>query len=376
VIRGLRARVHALGRALLAAHATPGRLAAAVLVGAIVGTSPLFGLHLPLCIAAAAMLRLNQPTVYAAANVSIPPLAPLLGFASVEMGERLLHGRWLPLVVDDFRHPQGGLRALAARFFVDWLAGGALVGAAIGAVLAAAVYAVATRRRANQVASKDFDASMDEAIAEATRRYAGAPPGLRHYARFKYLLDPCYRRIAALVPEGAMLCDLGTGLGMLPLVVALLPGARRAVGVEWDAKKLAAGRAACAGLPVELVEGDVRACAIPPCDVLTLVDVLHYYDAEARRALLARAAAALGPGGRLLVREGDARRRGGGARWTRLLEWLAVRLGWNRGEGATRFAGADELVQEIESLGFAVRVEPLAGRLHPGNVLLVAERRA
>ena len=194
------------------------------------------------------------------------------------------------------------------------------------------------------------------------------------YALFKYRLDPCYRRIAPLVPDGAYAVDLGTGLGMLPLVLALLPGERRCLGIDWDAPKLAAGRAAAAGLDhVELVEGDARSHPIPPCDVITLVDVLHYYDPATQRALLTRAAAALRPGGRLLIREGDARRRGSAA-WTRWLEALAVRAGWNRCDGDTRFRAADDLLRELQSLGFNVSVEPVAGKLHPGNVLLIADR--
>src|SRR5438552_3250479 len=84
-----RARVHAWLGALLDEHSSPGRLAAAALVGAIVGVTPFFGLHLPLCVGLAWLLRLNKVTVYAAANISIPPTAPFLGYAAVQVGARL-----------------------------------------------------------------------------------------------------------------------------------------------------------------------------------------------------------------------------------------------------------------------------------------------
>jgi uncharacterized protein (DUF2062 family)/SAM-dependent methyltransferase len=369
---GVRARIRATARALLAAHASPGRLAAAMVVGAIVGCTPLFGLHLPLCIALAAVFRLNVPAVYAAANVSIPPTAPLLGFASVQLGERLLRGRWLPLTVDEFRHPAGGAWSFALRFLGDWFVGGVLLGVALGALLGAVVY-VAARARQRRGPLPPAD-PIEEAIAAASDRYRAAPRPMRWYAFFKYRMDPCYRRLAALVPDGAHVVDLGTGLGMLPLVLRLLPGERRLLGVDWDGAKLDAGRLATAGLDgIELTHGDVRAFSIPPCDAVTLVDVLHYYAPEAQRALLARAAAALRPGGRLLVRDGDARR--GRGRWTRALEAIAVRLGWNRGDGTTLFRPAGELAADLAALGLEVAVEPLAGRLHPGNVLICATRR-
>jgi hypothetical protein len=106
--------------------------------------------------------------------------------------------------------------------------------------------------------------------------------------------------------------------------------------------------------------------------VVTLVDVLHYYDADAQRALLARCAAALRPGGTLLVREGDGARRGG-SRFTRAVERLVTRLGWNRGP-AVRFRPASELEADLHALGLDVRRDEVAGKLHPGNVLLEARR--
>jgi hypothetical protein len=99
--------------------------------------------------------------------------------------------------------------------------------------------------------------------------------------------------------------------------------------------------------------------------------MLHYWDAETQRALFARCRAALGSGGRLLLREGDPARRGG-ARFTRAVEALVTRLGWNRGP-RVRFRPLDELRAELEALGFVVRVDEVAGRMHPGNVLLVAD---
>lgn len=362
MIRRIHERILRWWRALVEEHSSPGRLAAACVVGAMIGCTPLFGLHLWICIAVAWLLRLNKVTVYAAANVSVPPLVPALGFASVQVGERLLHGHRAALAVADFRREPA---LLAGRFFVDWLVGGLLVGAAIGVALGGAVYLIARARRRDPVRA---------AIVEASRRFRPAPRPLRTYAFFKYRLDPCYRAIAPLVPDGSFTVDLGTGMGMLPIVIALLPGTRRVLGVDWDAPKLGAGRLAARGLEgVELIEGDVREAAIPPCDVITLVDVLHYYDPEAQRALLARCASALRPGGRLLVREGDAAR-SRGARWTRGVEEAAVRTGWNRGAGNTRFRAAADLRRDLEAVGFSVEVTPVAGRLHPGNVLLICRR--
>jgi len=378
VRRGFLATARGQLHTLLSSHLSPGQLFAAVVVGTTIGCSPLYGLHLLLCIAAAALLRLNPTAMYAAANISVPPMIPLLGFLCVQTGERLLHGRFLPLGVAEFRamaHGPGGAPALMTRFFADWLLGGVPVGLALGATVGGVVFAVArARRRGGAQGEQVRAAAIDAALAAAARLYRAAPRRMAGYAAFKYRLDPVYRRVGALVPEDSLTVDVGTGLGMLPVLLALLGGGRRALGLDWDSAKLAAGRAAAAGIEaVELREGDARGLPLPPCDVVTLIDVLHYHAELEQRALLAAAAAALRPGGLLLVREGDGGR-GGGARFTRGLEALAVRTGWNRGAGGNRFRPVGELVAELSGLGLTVEVEELAGALHPGNVLIVARK--
>jgi uncharacterized protein (DUF2062 family)/SAM-dependent methyltransferase len=365
-------------RHILAQHTSPGRLAAAVFVGCVIGCTPLFGFHLPICIAAAFLLGLNQIAVYGAANISVPPLVPLIGFAATQLGERILHGRWLALARADFTW--AAAPSLARRFFTDWLIGGLAVGSVVGALFGALIYAVAVARRATRPSLGAADtpsaaatSSIGDAIARASARYRRTHPRFRWYARMKYRLDPCYRLIAELAFDGELTVDLGTGLGMLPVLLGEL--GRHAVGIEWDRAKAHAGAEAARDLAgVEIIEGDARTTPLPACDMIALVDVLHYYDTDAQRALLGRCRAVLRPGGRIVVREGD-RGRGGGARWTRFLERAVTRLGWNRGP-RVHFRSVDELRADLEAPGFRVRDCEASGRLHPGNVLLVAERVA
>jgi len=212
---------------------------------------------------------------------------------------------------------------------------------------------------------------IDRALAAAAARYAGLHPRFRWYARVKYRMDPCYRAIARHIGGNSFTVDLGTGLGMLPVLLGELGGGRRALGVDWDREKLRCGIHASRGLAgVELVEGDLRAFALPVCDVITLVDVLHYYEASGQVEILQRCRAALRPGGRLVIREGYAARPGG-ARLTRMIEWWATRMGWNRGPGV-RFRPIVELRAALVGLGFRVDEDEVSGRFHPGNVLLVA----
>jgi uncharacterized protein (DUF2062 family) len=361
-MKWLRARVHALFAAMLAEHRAPGRVAAAIVVGAIVGCTPLFGFHILLCLALAFLLRLNKVIVYAAANLSIPPLVPFIGFASVQLGERVRFGHWLPLTVAVFKNEPA--KQLAARFFWSWMVGGVLLGAVLGTIGGAAAL-IWVRDHTERDA-------IGTAIELARYRYDGEPGRFKWYARMKYVMDPCYRAIAAHIAPGTFTVDLGTGLGMLPLLLGLL-GERRALGIEWDGDKAAAGKRATEGiLGITIEAGDARAHEIPACDVVTIVDVLHYYDDETQRGLLTRARDALSANGLLLIREGDGARKGG-SRFTRATEATVTKLGWNRGP-KVRFRPIAELEDDLRPLGFTVTRDEVAGKLHPGNVLLVAKK--
>ncbi|HEY3357559.1 MAG TPA: class I SAM-dependent methyltransferase, partial [Polyangia bacterium] len=172
----------------------------------------------------------------------------------------------------------------------------------------------------------------------------------------------------------ARLCDLGCGLAMLAVLLKER-GARAAVtALDWDAGKLAIARAAAAGLDgLELRAHDLTTDPLPACDAAALVDVLHYHPPAAQDALLGRVAAALAPGGRLVIRDVDL---AGGMRVGRALERFAARLGWHRTAGVFHYRPAAELAAVLTRLGLTVAVQPAGGLLTRANVLLTADRPA
>jgi uncharacterized protein (DUF2062 family)/SAM-dependent methyltransferase len=383
-LRRLRAWLREVWQLIWRQHRSPGRVAAALLLGFVVGCTPLFGVQLVLCIALCRVLGLNLPIMYAAANISVPPLVPLIGWASVELGTYVATGHSLSVSRADFARAM--LPKTLEVCFWAWLRGGVLLGTALGAVVGGGVYALLRLRHGGAQAAPEPAAPGPEplvptavapavaaALAAAARRYARAPRRFRYYARAKYRLDPCYKALCARIPAGAEVVDLGCGLGMLAVALAELGGDRRTLGVDWDQDKLAAGKLAAADLPqVTLQRGDLREQPLPACDVITLVDVLHYYDPQVQTQILQRAAAALRPDGQVLIRETDPARRGG-ARLTRLWERLMVRLGWNRGP-SVRYRPLCELHADLQALGLATCQLELAGATHPGNVLVCARK--
>lgn len=214
--------------------------------------------------------------------------------------------------------------------------------------------------------------SLPSALRRASAQYRNVTPLHRWYAWFKYRMDPCYLAIAGQIPPNTLTVDLGTGLGMLPVLLAHAGDGHRSLGVEHDAAKVRTARKAVHGLPdIHISEADALSFDIPPCDVVTIVDVLHYYPGQVQRELLTRCAQALRPGGRLLIREGDGKNKGLSG-WTRWVEKLSVRLGWNKGTQAC-FRPTDEIAADLTALGFCVRQVVVSGRFLPGNVLLIAE---
>ena len=60
----MRRTLKGLVQHLLEEHTSPARMGWAVALGFFLGCLPFFGLHLPLCIAFAWLLKLNKVTVY------------------------------------------------------------------------------------------------------------------------------------------------------------------------------------------------------------------------------------------------------------------------------------------------------------------------
>jgi SAM-dependent methyltransferase len=186
--------------------------------------------------------------------------------------------------------------------------------------------------------------------------------------------------VAARVPTRGRILDVGCGHGLFAAYLALDAPARDVVGIDLDARKLDESsarvvRARDAGARLTLKVGAPGAVPDGPWDAVTVVDVLYLLNAAAQRDLLARAAAQLAPGGRLLVKEMAPSPRWK-ARWNVVQETLAVRVAGLTASAAAGFVFVDpaEMAGWLEAEGLAVeRVRLDRGYPHPHH-LLVAER--
>jgi len=227
-------------------------------------------------------------------------------------------------------------------------------------------------------------------VAEAAaRRYAAAGRIATRYALGKLRHDPVFAAVLAqgLIPDRARLVDLGCGQGLL---FALLLASRDAfekgvwpegwpppsrpremVGFDVSRRSIALARTALAA-HARIAQADLRSVALPACDAIVIIDVLHYVDSSAQEAALAKCAAALSAGGVLLMRVNDA-----GAGWRFALTSIADQFATLVREGAWPRLQCRRLTDWtalLERLGFEVRSQPASAGTPFANSLLVARR--
>jgi len=236
-------------------------------------------------------------------------------------------------------------------------------------------------------------AAMDrqhKALLEAAARpYLGADASAWRFARNKLRFDPVFSALLqrGCLPDRGALLDLGCGQGLL---LALLVAARDQFsrgqwppgwpppplnltlqGIELDPVRASVAQRALVN-PARVTRHDIRDAAYPPCAVVVLLDVLMYLEARDQLRVLQKAAAALEPGGLLLLREADA---GAGfsflvTRWSeRLLEFLRGRL-----RNRLHYRGAVQWTGLLEALGFTVTAAPMSAGTPFANMLFVARK--
>lgn len=354
---------------------SPARQAWAVALGVFIGCTPLYSFHLALSILFSRLFRLNTALTYLAAHVSLPGIWPLLVLAELETGRRLRGQSYLQVHISDLKNldfKQAGL---------DLAIGTAVIGGLLAAVLGLLTLWAARRRQLHP--------EIAALLEEAARRYQEA--GIFHWelVRGKLRHDPLYfnlLRRGFLPPEGLLL-DLGCGRGILfSLLLAARDLRARGIypadwappapgltfhGIEGRPKTAEAARQALAG-EAEIETGDLRTAEFPTASAILLLDVLHYLPAADQEALLAKVAAALAPGGILLIRDADA---AGGWRFTatRAQERFSAlaRRHWRQ---RFHYRSAAEWRDLLTKLNLKVDVEPMGMGTPYANVLLAARR--
>jgi SAM-dependent methyltransferase len=231
-----------------------------------------------------------------------------------------------------------------------------------------------------------MDQRLRPLFEAATRPYLAAGKHAWRFARGKLRYDPVYFSLLrrGLLPPYGSLLDLGCGQGIL---LSLLTAAKHQAGAwpdDWPSPPslalrgidLSAARVGTArralGAQAQLDRGDVCDLDFQPASVIVLLDVLFYLGEADQARVVEKAAAALEPGGLLLLREPDA---GAGMSFhvTKWVERLACAA-----RGALRqrlhYRSTAQWMAQLATHGLVVQTMPMSDGTPFANVLFAARK--
>ncbi|WP_076997142.1 class I SAM-dependent methyltransferase [Variovorax sp. KK3] len=242
--------------------------------------------------------------------------------------------------------------------------------------------------------SSSTDAAWRQLHEAASAPYKKAGSFAWHFARGKLGRDPVFRGVIERGLIGLRrrrVVDIGCGQGLFasllssmaemqmehgrwPATWAGTPERAEYTGIELMPKDVARAEASIGHLKPRprFVCEDMCTAAMPSCDLVVILDVLHYVDHAAQEGVLRRVRAALQPGGRMLLRVGDMASRRGFA----VSQWVDRTVTRIRGHKVSPTWGrtVDEWTALLQRLGFSpVLAIPMSEGTPFANVLLVAD---
>lgn len=231
---------------------------------------------------------------------------------------------------------------------------------------------------------------VDALIDAASRPYLVAGRYAYHFARGKLRHDPIFFFLLRMgrIPDRARVLDLGCGhavlaslmlaaqarfeSGLWPSEWAAPPSELQLQGIESECR--AAQRAQITlGNRVTIRTADLRDAPLPEADVVVMIDVLQYLEADVQVSLLERVAQSLRGGGLLILRVADI-----SAGWRFHVGKAADHFGsllTARGLPRQYHRPIDQWLHLLDNLGLEPTVERDAGGRSFANVLICAKSR-
>jgi uncharacterized protein (DUF2062 family)/trans-aconitate methyltransferase len=360
VIRRFQTRMRQFATALLKESLDPGRAAAAVFLGILIGIVPIYGLQTLAAVGVALLFKLNKPLTVASTFINNPLLQPLIVVSSVELGYFLRSGSFRPINLSALTGAH--LKENFLAFVIGSIPLGILVGG-VGAAITAVVVHLHFKAPANP--------ALQERVHFVNGTFAQCSWADRGFVRWKLRLDRIFELLAAENLGSGTVVDLGCGYGMALSFAAFPDTRRRLVGCDLDAHRIAVAKEALATLNADLSVADIRHFELPPAGLILILDVLQYLLADEQLALLNRCCSALEPQGTLIFRVHD-RERG---------LWSTITMAFDRLIFACGGAGvrplmlpAAEYRSALEKAGMQVEERRFRNRLPLAHILFIARK--
>lgn len=138
--------------------------------------------------------------------------------------------------------------------------------------------------------------------------YVYKGPVLEWYLRIKTKLEANYKQFHAIVPLQGNILDMGCGYGFMSYMLHFAGPERNILGIDYDEEKIAvAANGFCKGDNLHFLQADIVNYTIDKnYDAIIISDVLHYITPEQQIAVIENCIKHLQPGGKLIIRDGDA----------------------------------------------------------------------
>jgi ubiquinone/menaquinone biosynthesis C-methylase UbiE len=222
---------------------------------------------------------------------------------------------------------------------------------------------------------RHFEAPEIYGRAAIGRIAAALPPVERAYAniRFSILRPKLLSVMDLLLPDEGRILDIGCGFGLFAAYFGQTQPARRIVGVDPNARRIAIARRVCESIGLEgtsFIAGDARNVPLEGKFAGAYVlDVMHHIPERDQRPMLERLRQLLLPRGVLVIKDITTEPTFG-LEFTRLLDRLMV--GWKE---PLRYRHHREWGEMLSELGFHVRMVRVPDILPYPHVVIAATKR-
>lgn len=144
---------------------------------------------------------------------------------------------------------------------------------------------------------------MSDGFARLYRAYGGIGRGSLFFS-YRWAVFS-HEFVSRMIPDSGTIYDLGSGYGIFSLYLAMKSSKRTIEAIDFSERRVASGLRAAKSLGLDnisFVRADVFTVPMRPAQAVILNDFLHHLPSVADQdRLIARACAALVPGGKIIV---------------------------------------------------------------------------